>query len=147
MGRPFVVWVTVVISAMLAIVAAFGFLKMILEVLHWLALAGGIVTWRLVLGLSIQAAVTLFLIAVVYAGFARPRWGRVVSAVFAVLITLLVIYAGFHPDPHPLFAIKPGAEAAGAVIGRLAMSLLFCVYAYQMLFGARVRSYFRSTAT
>lgn len=145
MSRPFVIWVTAVISTILSVVAAWGLLKIILQVPQSLSLAGGLWTWRLVLGLLIQAAMTTFFVAVAYAAFVRPRWARVVCAVFAVLITMLVIYAGFHPDPHPLLAIKPGAEAVGAAIGRMAMSILFCVYAYKMLAGAKVRTYFRQS--
>lgn len=146
MGRPFAVWVTVVISAILSVVAAFGLLKIIMQVPHGFASGGGIAAWRLLLMIFIQTVATGFLVAVAYAAIARQRWGQVLCAVFAVLITLLMIYQGFHPDPHPLFVIHPGAEAAGAVIARLAMGLLFCLYAYKMLVGARVRAYFKSAA-
>lgn len=142
MTRPFLIWVTVVISALLCVVAAFGFLKILVQVPLWLGANSGIGGVRVLAIVVIQTAEILFLLAVVYAAFARPRWGRVVCSVFAVLIALGVLYAGIHPDPHPVFAIKPGAEAAGAVVGRLAMCVLFAVYAFKMVVGSRVRAYF-----
>ncbi|WP_143526025.1 hypothetical protein [Rhodanobacter sp. C05] len=144
MTRPFVIWVTVVISALLAVAAVFGLLKVILQLPLWLAPDSGMAVWRIVFIVAVQTVETVFLIAVSYAAFTRPRWGRVICAVFASLITLAMLYAGLHPDPHPLFAIKPGPEEAGAVIGRLATCMLFCAYAYKMVIGAKVRVYFQS---
>ncbi|RCS28856.1 hypothetical protein DEO45_14235 [Rhodanobacter denitrificans] len=145
MTRPFVIWVTVVLSVLLGVSAAFGLLKVILQVPMGLGPNSAIPVWRVLLMVAIQAVATMFLAAVVYAAFARPRWGRAVCAVFAVLLALMVLYAGFHPDPHPLFAIKSGAEEAGAVVGRLMMCVLFGVYAYKMVIGTKVRAYFLST--
>jgi hypothetical protein len=142
--RPFVIWVTVVISALLSVVAVFGFLKIIVQVPFWLGSNSGIGGLRMVAIVAIQAAEVLFLLAVAYAAFARPRWGRVVCSVFADLIALAVLYGSVHPDPHPMFAIKPGAEEAGAAVGRLAMCVLFGVYAYKMVIGIKVRAYFES---
>lgn len=144
MTRPFVIWVTVVISGLLAVAAVFGLLKVFLQVPLWLTPDSGMAAWRIVLIVAVQAAEAVFLIAVSYAAFTRPRWGRVVCAVFAGLITLAMLYAGINPDPHPLFAIKPGPEEAGAVIGRLTICILFCVYAYKMVIGTKVRAYFQS---
>ena len=144
MTRPFVIWVTVVISALLSVVAAFGFLKIIVQVPFWLGSNGGIGGLRAVAIVAIQAVEILFLLAVAYAAFARPRWGRVACSVFAVLVALAVLYGSFHPDPHPMFVIKPGAEEAGAVIGRLAVCVLIGVYAYKMVLGIKVRAYFES---
>lgn len=142
--RPFLIWVTIVVSALFALVAAFGFLRIIVQVPLWLGTDSGVSGVRVLAVVVIQVARILFLLAVTYAAFARPRWGRLVCSVFAVLIALAVFYAGIHPDPHPLFAIRSGAEAAGAAIGRLAMCVLFGIYAFKMLLGARVRTYFKT---
>lgn len=140
--RPFVIWVTVVISALLSVVTVFGFLKTIVQVTLWLGSDSDIGGLRVAAIVVIQAVKILLLLAVAYAALARPRWGRIVCSVFAVLIALAVLYSSIHPDPHPLFAIKPGAEEAGAVIGRLAMCVLYGVYAYKMIIGTKVRAYF-----
>lgn len=145
MKKPFVIWVTLVISALLGLVAAFGLLKILLQVPTWLGPNSAIAAWRVLLIVAVQAAATAFLAAIVFAAFARPRWGRVACAVFAVLLALMVVYEGFHPDPHPMFAISPGAEEAGAIAGQLAMGVLSCIYAYKMVIGTKVRAYFQST--
>jgi len=142
--RPFVIWVTLLISTLLGVVAAFGFLKIIVQMPFVLGSNGGIGGLRVAAIVVTQAIEILFLLAVTYAAFARPRWGRAVCSVFAVLIALVVLYGGIHPDPHPLFAIKPGAEEAGAVVGRMAMCVLFGIYAYKMVIGNKVRAYFKS---
>jgi hypothetical protein len=144
MTRPFSIWVTVVIAALLSVAAVVGLLKVVMQVPLWLASGSGVALWRIALLVAFQAAVAAFVVAVTYAALARPRWGHIVCAVFAVLITLEILYAGIHPDPHPFFAIEPGAEAVGAVIGRLTVCVLFCVYAYKMVIGTKVRAYFQA---
>lgn len=142
MTRPFSIWVTAVLAALLSAAAVLGLLKVVMQVPHWLG--SGVAPWRIAALVAFQAALAAYVLAVVYAALARPRWGRVVCAVFAALIALEMLYACMHPDPHPLFAIKPGAEAVGAVFGRWMVCALFCAYACAMLIGTKVRAYFRS---
>lgn len=144
MTRPFSIWVTVALAALLSAAAVLGLLKVVLQVPHWLASDSGVAPWRIAALVAFQAALAACVLAVAYAALARPCWGRVVCAVFAVLIALEMLYAGIHPNPHPLFAIKPGAEAVGAVLGRWTVCVLFCVYAYAMVVGTKVRAYFQS---
>lgn len=139
MSKPFVIWVSVVVSGALALFAAWGLLGDLLMLPRWLQTVG---VARAGIVIVVQAVVTAALAAVVYAGVARPRWGRVVCSLFAVLLVCLLAYTALQPDPHPLFAIKPGAEEAGAFVGRWAVVVLFLVHAYYMAFGAKARDYF-----
>lgn len=139
MSRPFVIWVSVVVSGGYALFAAWGLLRDFLLLPRWLQTVG---MERAAIVIVVQMGVTAFLMAVVYAGLARPRWGHVVCSLFAALFLCLLAYKALQPDPHPLFAIKPGAEEAGAFVGRWTVVVLFLVHAYHMVLGARARDYF-----
>lgn len=139
MSRPFVIWVSVVVSGVYALSAAWGLLGDFLMLPRWLQTIG---MARAGIVIVIQAALTAFLVAVVYSGLARPRWGHVVCGLFAVLFVCLLAYKALQPDLHPLFAIKPGAEEAGAFAGRWTVVALFLVHAYHMVLGAKARDYF-----
>lgn len=139
MSRPFVIWVSVVVSGVYALFAAWGLLGDFLMLPRWLQTVG---MARAGVVIVVQMVVTAFLVVVVHAGLARPRWGHVVCSLFAVLFVCLLAYKALQPDPHPLFAIKPGAEEAGAFAGRWTVVVLFLVHAYHMVFGAKARDYF-----
>jgi hypothetical protein len=140
--RPFVIWASLVMSALAAAAAIYG-LQMRLDHLAGLYQQGGTsALWRDCVVIFIQTGLSAFLVAVTYAAFKRPRWGRGICGVFAVLLAIYVVYEAVHPDPHPLFPIEPGAQEVGAWIGRIMMAALVLIYAYKMVLGSRVRAYF-----
>jgi len=105
----------------------------------WLREFGLLPTVRVI---AIQALLAGFLMGVLHASLARPRWARILCCLFAILLAARLIYNGFHPDPHPLFPVEPGAEQAGATFANWAMMGLGVLYAYHMLRGAKARAYF-----
>lgn len=139
MTRPPVIWVTVVLSGLLMLAATIGLVKDVAHLSAWLREFGLLPTVRVV---AIQALLAGFLMGVLHASLARPRWASVLCRLFAILLAVRTIYQGFHPDPHPLFSIEPGAEQAGATFATWAMMVLGVLYAYHMLRGAKARTYF-----
>lgn len=137
--RPPVIWVTVVLSGLLTLIATLGLLQDVARFPAWLRAFGLLPAVRVI---AIQALLAGFLMGVLYASLARPRWARVLCRLFAILLAVGMIYEGFHPDPHPLFPIEPGAQQVGATFATWAMMGLGLLYAYHMLRGAKARAYF-----
>jgi hypothetical protein len=142
LARPFVIWVSVVLPLLLALLAGYGLLMDVARLARWHQVAESISLWRGFMAMLIQACFVALYLSVIYAALKRPRWGRVVCAAFAVVVTAWTVWRAFYPGPHPRFEIEPGAQQAGATIGEVAMVGVSLAYAYAMLFGRRVRHYF-----
>lgn len=144
MVRPFVIWVSVVLPVLLALASAYGLLLEVARLTRWYHVAGSVSLWRGCLAVLIQTSLVAFFLSVAFAALKRPRWGRVICAMFAVMVMAWIVWRAFYPDPHPRFEIAPGAQHAGALIAQAAMVSLSSAYAYAMVFGREVKDYFSS---
>lgn len=132
------------LPVLLALASAYGLLLEVARFARWYQVAGSVPLWRGCLAVLIQTCLVAFFLSVAFAALKRPRWGRAICAVFAVIVMAWIVWRAFNPDPHPRFEIAPGAQHVGALIAQVAMVSLSSAYAYAMVFGRKVKDYFSS---
>ena len=97
LARPFVIWVSVVLPLLLALAAAYGLLLDVARLARWYQVARSIPLWRGGMATLVQACFVAFFFSVTYAALKRPRWGRVICAVFAVMVMAWIVWRAFTP--------------------------------------------------
>lgn len=141
--KPPVVIVTIILSALILLVAIAGMFNAIRS---WELTARGEVSVVNYLWGVIRATGVLLLPALtLYAAFRRPSWGYVITLVFAAFVLALTALAALYPDPHPYFPIHGAAEEAGARFGRILMIVAVGFYLGRLGFGRKARDYYRHT--
>lgn len=144
MKRPFAVWVTAVLATLQGLAALLGVFRMLGGTTHALITGSMAMLGAGLFAVAIQVGVTVLLLAVLYAAFARPGWAWPLCIVYACLLLAFMAYRAAIPGHDQLLAIKPGAQAAGALVGRWLVVALVAWYAYTMAFGQSVRAYFQA---
>jgi hypothetical protein len=139
-GKPFIIVLTMILSALILVTSA-------LNVIHWLSMFPLINTGEIsILGFVFMGQRILFLVllsaATFFAAWKGRRWGFPVSVCFAVVLILIVVAGILVPNPHPTFVIHEGAEATGAWFGRMLTAVGVPVYAGFVAFGGKARAYF-----
>jgi hypothetical protein len=139
-GKPPSIIITLVLAVLFLAMGALGVLKLGTMMEQVLQGQGLFVPWMgyfaLQLGMTGLALVTIF------ACLKRPRWGRAVSIVFAVSFGIRFALGLAFPNPHPVFAIAPGVEQAGAYAAQVMMAFGTVIYLWSMTVGAKVQAYF-----
>jgi hypothetical protein len=140
--KPFVIWATALISTLVAAASIYGLSRRIDHLAFFYRQLGSAGFWPASIVIIVQACFSVFVLAVTYAAFKRPRWARGICCAFALLLSAVVIFEAVHPDPHPRFPIEPGAQEVGALFGRILMAALALTYAYAVALGSKARAYF-----
>lgn len=137
MKHPSLVWITLVLSVITLLLAAFGFLHMLVTMMGQVHVPD-----RAVFNMLVQLAFSIYLGFVVYAVIRRPLWGRGICISFS-LVLLLIFLLSASITNHIV------GHLAGSVLRtrmRIANVLLVgaCVlYAYMLAIGSRAfRHYF-----
>ena len=137
---PRVIVVTLIFAMLMVLSGGSGLVRVILSI--GMVLQGEVSVLSLAFGLGRQLAIVSLALATIFACLKRPSWGRVVSTVFAVFFSLVVIIVLIGPSTHPVFQIASGAEQAGAYAAAALMAFGIAVYAWSMTLGSKARAYF-----
>lgn len=141
--KPPIAILTIILSALMLLAAIAGMFNAIQA---WQLTSRGELSVLKYLWILASAAGTLLLCAsTLYAGFRRPSWGYVMTILFGIYLAVLTTISVVKPNPHPVFQIHPGAEEAGAYVGKVLMIGLMVLYVGFLVFGRNARDYYRQT--
>jgi hypothetical protein len=134
MRHPFLIWLTLGLSALGLLVSSFTLFRMLSA---WTGMVH--VSKYFSHSMSLEFWQTLFYAAVVYAVIRRPVWGHAICIVFSVLLVLVFGIAAKHAHTYG-FTLIPAMQL------KFAHAMLFLaslIYAFMMAIGSRsVRHYF-----
>ena len=141
--KPPVIIITLIFAIAILVAGGSGLVRLILVTGQ--VLQGGGSLLMLAGAFGRQSAIVGLALATLLACLKRPKWGRAVSGVFAVIFTAVVGVLLAVPDAHPVFQIAPGAEQAGAYASKALIAVGIAAYAWSMVLGAKARAYFAVT--
>ena len=134
MRHPFLIWLTLGLSALGLLVSSFILFRMLWA---WMGMVH--VPDYFSRSMSLEFWQTLFYAAVVYAVIRRPAWGYAICVVFSVLLALVFGIAARHPHMHG-FSLIPSMQLKFV---HAVLFLASLIYAFMMAIGSKsVRYYF-----
>ncbi|GAB3029748.1 hypothetical protein GCM10027285_10300 [Oleiagrimonas citrea] len=137
MKHPFLVWLTLGLSALALLPTVFGFFHMLFNML------GAVhVSHQAVVALIFQLAFSIYLGLVIYGVIRRPRWGHGLCISFSLLLVLAATLAAFDLRADYQYMIFPISRMQWK-IAHAQIVIASVLYAYLIAIGSRqFRHYF-----